>query len=207
MISDSTLLIFIPTFLLVSFSPGFCMTLALTLGISQGLKRTFWMMWGELLGVGIVATLAVLGVAHLVLQYPIFMQVVKWVGGAYIGWIGWQLFQSKGQLAIAEHALTSEPASRWLLWRQGFITAVSNPKGWAFHMALLPNFISAQAPFWPQLLLLLLIILFIEFLSLLVYASGGQALRQLLLKPERVSLMNRVTGSLMLAVAIWMIVG
>jgi len=183
------------------------MTLALTLGISQGLKRTFWMMWGELLGVGIVATLAVLGVAHLVLQYPILMQVVKWAGGAYIGWIGWQLFQSKGQLAIAEHALTSEPASRWLLWRQGFITAVSNPKGWAFHMALLPNFISSQAPFWPQLMLLLLIILFIEFLSLLVYASGGQALRQWLLKPERVSLMNRITGSLMLAVAIWMIVG
>ena len=41
---------FIPTFLFVSVTPGMCMTLAMTLGMSQGVRRTLWMMWGEMLG-------------------------------------------------------------------------------------------------------------------------------------------------------------
>lgn len=47
---------FIPTFFFVSITPGMCMTLALTLGMSVGYKRTLWMMAGELVGVGLVAT-------------------------------------------------------------------------------------------------------------------------------------------------------
>ncbi|WP_419569840.1 hypothetical protein [Rheinheimera sp.] len=38
---------FIPTFLFVSVTPGMCMTLAMTLGMSQGVRRTLWMMWGN----------------------------------------------------------------------------------------------------------------------------------------------------------------
>ena len=49
---------FIPTFLFVSVTPGMCMTLAMTLGMSQGVRRTLWMMWGEMLGVALVAILA-----------------------------------------------------------------------------------------------------------------------------------------------------
>lgn len=51
MLDYTLLLIFIPTFLLVSATPGMCMTLALTLGMSIGIRRTFWMMWGEMVGV------------------------------------------------------------------------------------------------------------------------------------------------------------
>ena len=47
-----------------------CMTLAMTLGISVGYKKTLWMMWGELLGVAIVAVAAVLCVAKVMLSYP-----------------------------------------------------------------------------------------------------------------------------------------
>ncbi len=45
---------FIPTFLFVSVTPGMCMTLAMTLGMTQGVRRTLWMMWGEMLGVALV---------------------------------------------------------------------------------------------------------------------------------------------------------
>ncbi|MFT5452087.1 MAG: homoserine/homoserine lactone efflux protein, partial [Enterobacterales bacterium] len=52
---DYTLLaLFIPTILLISATPGMCMTLALTLGMSIGVKRTLWMMIGELTGVALV---------------------------------------------------------------------------------------------------------------------------------------------------------
>ena len=61
---DSALLwAFIPTFFFVSITPGMCMTLALTLGMSVGYKRTLWMMIGELAGVAVVSIAAVLGLS------------------------------------------------------------------------------------------------------------------------------------------------
>ncbi len=53
--------VFIPTFILVSLTPGMCMTLSLSLGMTIGLRRTFWMMYGELLGVAWLRPLPWLG--------------------------------------------------------------------------------------------------------------------------------------------------
>ena len=50
MVDPAVLLLFIPTFFVVSITPGMCMTLALTMGMTIGVKKTFYMMWGELFG-------------------------------------------------------------------------------------------------------------------------------------------------------------
>lgn len=203
MINWALMTFFIPTFAFVSLTPGLCMTLSLTLGISLGVKRTLWMMWGELAGVALVATSAVLGVAAMLMQMPMLLTVVQWGGAVYLVWVGVQMWQSKGKLAIPEPGQERQVSRRDLCW-QGFVTAVSNPKGWAFHMALLPPFIDKTLPFWPQLAILLSLILAIEFVSLLLYAAGGKVLRATLLQEGKVRVMNRVTGSLMLGVAVWL---
>ncbi len=204
MINVALLSVFIPTFFFVSITPGLCMTLSMTLGISVGVRRALWMMWGELCGVALVATAAVLGVAAILLSMPALFVVFKWLGGLYLCYVGWQMWQSIGKLAIPTEAQNQQSSRRQLCW-QGFITAVSNPKGWAFHMALLPPFIDQRLPFWPQLLVLLSIILLLEFACLLLYASSGKALRLLLAQPQHVRLLNRLAGSLMLGVGIWLI--
>lgn len=204
MINLTLLSVFIPTFFFVSVTPGLCMTLSMTLGISVGVRRTLWMMWGELFGVALVATAAVLGVAAILLSMPALLLLFKWLGGLYLCYVGWQMWQSIGKLAIPAEGDNQQSSRRQLCW-QGFITAVSNPKGWAFHMALLPPFIDHKLPFWPQLLVLLSIILLLEFACLLLYASSGKALRLLLAQPQHVRLLNRLAGSLMLAVGFWLI--
>ncbi len=198
---------FVPTFLFVSVTPGMCMTLAMTLGMSQGVRRTFWMMWGEMLGVGLVAVLAVLGVAAIMLQFPAFFQWFKIIGAAYLSYIGWQMWQAKGKLAVPTVGAVTTLLPRRNLFSQGFITAVSNPKGWAFHMALLPPFIDSSLAFWPQLAILISIILLLEFLSMLLYASGGKALALFLTRANRVQYLNRIGASLMFGVALWMLLG
>lgn len=198
---------FIPTFLFVSVTPGMCMTLAMTLGMSQGVRRTFWMMWGEMLGVGLVAVLAVLGVAAIMLQFPTVFQWFKIIGACYLAYIGLQMWRAKGKLAIPAAGLVPQLLPRRTLFSQGFITAVSNPKGWAFHMALLPPFIDSQLAFWPQLVILISIILLLEFLSMLLYASGGKALALFLTRSNRVQYLNRIGASLMFGVALWMVLG
>lgn len=205
MMQAETLAVFIPTFFFVSVTPGLCMTLALTLGMSIGLKRSLPMMWGELLGVGLVATLGIVGIAAIMLQFPKVFFVFKILGGLYLAWIGIEMWRSRGRLAIPETPDASISIKPWDLAMRGFITAVSNPKGWAFLLSLLPPFIDHSRPIGTQLILMLTIVLTMEFGCLLAYASGGQALRHLLLKQGNVRLLNRLTGSLMIGIGIWLI--
>ncbi|MFT6351327.1 MAG: threonine/homoserine/homoserine lactone efflux protein [Neptuniibacter pectenicola] len=183
------------------------MTLALSLGISIGVRRSLYMMWGELIGVSLVATAAALGVATLMLTYPDVFALLKLGGGAYLWWIGYQMFCSRGKLVLTESEQEQTEHSRSQLALNGFLTAVANPKGWAFFVTLLPPFIDSELPMAPQLSMLIAIILLLEFICLLIYANGGKLLRQLLMKRDNVRLMNRIAGSLMIAVGVWLAFG
>lgn len=203
MINLSLLSVFIPTFFFVSITPGMCMTLSLTLGMAIGVRRTLWMMWGELLGVAVVSIAAVIGVAALMLHYPSLFQALKYGGGAYLFFLGIQLWRSKGKMAIS-HDDEQCAATRKALALQGFITAIANPKAWAFMVSLLPPFIDSSLALVPQVSALLSIILLIEFACLILYASGGKTLRRFLQQRGNVRLMNRFAGTLMMAVGGWL---
>lgn len=183
------------------------MTLSLSLGMSIGVRRTLWMMVGELVGVGLVAIAAMVGVAALVLEYPHFFTVFKWLGGAYLVYLGIQLWRSRGRMAMdackaAVQGANTHRAQQ--LIAQGFVTAIANPKGWAFFVAFLPPFVDTARALMPQVVLLTALILSVEFVSLLIYASGGQTLARALASPENVRRINRLAGVLMMAVGVWL---
>ncbi|WP_302138876.1 LysE family translocator [Halomonas alkalicola] len=207
MISLKLLSVFVPTFLFVSITPGMCMTLAMVLGMTQGVRRTLWMMAGELVGVGLVAIAAGAGVAALMLRQPELFALFKWLGGAYLIYLGVMMWRSRGRMAIPLEELELAPASRGQLALQGFVTAVANPKGWAFFVALLPPFLDASRPLGGQLAVLIAMILTIEFLCLTLYAAGGSRLRRLLGRDGNVRLLNRIAGALMMGVGLWLALG
>ncbi|MDP2484686.1 LysE family translocator [Pseudoalteromonas marina] len=202
MIDVAALAVFIPTFFFVSITPGMCMTLAMTLGMSIGVRRTLWMMIGELLGVASVAIAAVLGVASVMLNYPDAFAILKWVGGAYLIYIGINMWRAKGKMSVNTHSPSD--VSRQSLFTQGFITAVANPKGWAFMISLLPPFINVDQAVAPQLFILLSVIMITEFVSMLAYATGGKSLRLFLARGDNIKWMNRIAGSLMMLVGVWL---
>ncbi|CAM3285454.1 LysE family translocator [Shewanella pealeana] len=182
------------------------MTLAMTLGMSIGFRRTLWMMLGELVGVALVAVAAVMGVASIMLNYPELFSVLKWVGGIYLCYIGVNMWRSKGKMAIVEGQQISRVSNLELI-SQGFFTAIANPKGWAFMVSLLPPFISVERDVAPQLITLVSIILFTEFISMMAYAAGGKSLRIFLSRGDNIKWMNRIAGSLMLGVGFWLAMG
>lgn len=180
------------------------MTLAMTLGMSIGVRNTLWMMWGELLGVAIVAIASVIGVSSIMLQLPQFFVVLKLIGACYLFYIGINMWRSKGKLAIS---LSHDPRlsiSKRSLFNQGVITAIANPKGWAFMVSLLPPFINDQYALTPQLSILVAIILVSEFTCMMLYATGGKTIGKLLTQQNNVKLLNRISGTLMIIVAIWL---
>ncbi len=207
LIDSSVLTVFVPTFFFVSATPGMCMTLSMTLGMTIGLRRTFWMMWGELLGVALVSVAAVAGVSAIMLNYPAVFLVLKYAGGAYLGYLGVQMWRSKGKMALYEPSKTKVEFRAKELLVQGFVTAIANPKAWAFMVSLLPPFIDSEIALAPQIMILLFIILSIEFLCLIGYAAGGRTLRNMLRKKSTLKTMNRIAGTLMIGVGVWLATG
>lgn len=74
-------------------------------------------------------------------------------------------------------------------------------------ISLLPPFISQNYALAPQLLVLVGIIMISEFVCMSIYATGGKGLRALLANSDNVKLMNRIAGSLMMMVAVWLLLG
>ncbi|MBB1418112.1 LysE family translocator [Pseudoalteromonas sp. SG44-1] len=181
MLDFAVLGVFIPTFFFVSITPGMCMTLAMTLGMSIGVRRTMWMMIGELLGVAIVAVAAVAGVASIMLNYPTLFNVLKWLGAGYLVYIGISMWRAKATIKLG--ADSKLKVSRQALFSQGFITAIA-----------------------PQLSMLVAIIMLSEFTCMMLYATGGKSLRLFLNQGDNIKWMNRIAGSLMIAVGIWLAV-
>lgn len=203
----ATLSIFIPTFFFVSITPGMCMTLALTMGMSIGYRRTLWMMIGELLGVAAVSLAAILGIAAIMLKYPEIFIVFKAVGASYLFYLGIQMWRSKGKLAISSEAEGVPEHNDWDLVVQGFVTAIANPKGWAFMISLLPPFIDQSKSMFSQVSIMLAIILLSEFVCMTIYATGGKGLKRTLGNANNVRTMNRIAGTLMCGVGVWLFVG
>jgi len=181
------------------------MTLAMTLGMSIGVRRTMWMMIGELIGVAIVAIAAVLGVASIMLNYPDAFAILKWIGATYLAYIGINMWRSKGKMSSLGDLHID--VNRCSLFYQGLITAIANPKGWSFMISLLPPFISVDRAVAPQLIILLSIIMLTEFTSMMAYASGGKSLRLFLSRGDNIKWMNRIAGTLMIAVGVWLALG
>lgn len=202
--SLTLLAIFVPTFFFVSLTPGMCMLLALTLGMSIGVRRSMYMMYGELLGITIVAIGAALGVATLMLKLPQVFDIFKLLGASYLIWLGYQMWRSRGRLVINEGESQHAQATASQLAFNGFITAIANPKGWAFMVSLLPSFIDPQQPMLGQLTVIVILLAVLEFIAMMLYATGGKALRHLLLNKSNVKLLNRISGTLMIGVGIWL---
>jgi homoserine/homoserine lactone efflux protein len=202
--SVTVLSVFIPTFFMVSITPGMCMTLALTLGMRFGMRAVAWMMIGELTGVGLVAALSALGVAAILLAYPMLFNVLKIGGGLYLMYLGMQMWQAKGKMALTnENALHTSFSPKALI-SQGFITAIANPKGWAFFIALLPPFLDMDKSIASQLSVLLFLILTLEALCLVIYGAGGKSLGRFLGDAKHQKTLNRSSGGLLAIVGIWL---
>ena len=202
---DFTLLyFFIPVFFIISITPGLCMTLSLTMGMAIGVKKTMKMLVGELIGVLLISLTAVVGGGTIISNYPTIFEIFKYLGGAYLFYIGIQMCRNIGKMSLNTDGSHSFSHRGYELALQGFITAIANPKGWAFFLAMVPSFMNYTKPLIPQMLAMILIILIIEFISLMIYASGGKALSKILTKTGNIQLINRIAGFLMMIVGTWL---
>jgi threonine/homoserine/homoserine lactone efflux protein len=188
----------------VSLTPGLCMTLAFTLGMTVGYRRSLWMMLGELLGVATVFTATFWSLSWLLNQNPIWFVALSLGGGTYLLYLAITLFK---QPANAIRTIESLNTRWYQLAGLGFITAIGNPKGWAFLVALLPGFITTEIPMGLQYTWMLAIMMVTEFSSMSIYAVGGRWIASKLSDADGPFATHRVVALLLGAVSIWVFSG
>ena len=202
--SPDLILLFIPTIASVSFTPGLCMTLAFTLGLSIGYRRTLWMMLGELSGVATVFAVVFWSLGWLLSQDPIYFQLMSVAGGAYLMYLAIKLFRETPEKLRTRDLDNTHPAALALV---GYVTAISNPKGWAFLMALLPGFVVTDLSLQPQFFTMLVIMLSTEFVAMTAYATGGQWLATKLGESDELINANRIAALMLGLASLWVLSG
>lgn len=195
-----TWLLFVVTVFFVSATPGPNMLLALSHGIRYGTRGALMTCAGLLSGLALFILASALGLgALMVTSEPLFL-TVKYLGAAYLVWLGIRTWRAPAvPLQATDAATQNDGETGWQRFRTGFLVALSNPKALVFFGALFPQFVSLKLPQAPQWLVLALTFYLIESTWQLAYASGGARLSRWLNSPQRVRWLNRFAGGSFLA--------
>ncbi|MES2099844.1 MAG: LysE family translocator [Pseudomonadota bacterium] len=140
--------LFVVTVFVLNATPGVDMMITASRTLQHGLRGGLATALGVNVGCVVHTLAAAFGLAALLSASAAAFALVKWVGAAYLLWLA--IGMLRGALRRGDAAALSVPGdtapSGWALFRQGLLTNVLNPKIALFFLALLPQFIDAQAP-------------------------------------------------------------
>lgn len=183
---------------IIALSPGSGAVLAMSHGLSYGVRRASVTIAG--LQVGLLVTLVVAGAglgAVLVASETAFT-VVKFAGAGYLLWLGLQQWRAGERVAAGAVALPAMPARQRFI--TGALTNATNPKGILFMVAVLPQFIDPARPLALQLLVLGATTCAVDIVVMHGYALLAQRMQVLFRSPSAARWQNRFFGGLLMAV-------
>lgn len=197
--------LFIGALAAIYLLPGPDMLLVLQTGSLQGHARALATAAGLAVARGLHVALAALGLATLFTTAPWTFDAVRYAGGAYLAWIGLQLFRSP---AVTPNLETVHPgvlaAGLRRAWRRGLLTNLLNPKSLLFCSVLLPQFVHPdEGAVLLQFALLGGLLVGVGLLFDAGYATLGAALQRWLAgSPLRQRLQRWTFGSLLIGFAL-----
>ncbi|MBS0339670.1 MAG: LysE family transporter [Proteobacteria bacterium] len=191
-----TWLLFLLTSTGMSLSPGPNGLLVLTHSALHGTRKAGFTVAGGLLGFTVRIGLCMFGIGALVQTSLVWLTVLKWVGGAYLVWLGIKVWRSP-PMSIEPQAASSSGAS-WSLFQQGLLSGVTNPKALLFFTALLPQFIDPHGALWVQFLVIAATYAFTEFVVEYGLALAADRIRPWLSRVGRK--FNKACGGVFVAI-------
>ncbi|MDJ0832728.1 MAG: LysE family translocator [Gammaproteobacteria bacterium] len=194
--NETQILMFALTSMLVILSPGQDMVLVISRGITQGAKAGIVTAAGVSTGLIGHTALAAVGVGALLTAADGWFMLVKWVGAAYLFYLGLRLIFSKPAMDVRSPQLKSYRK----MFSQGALSNITNPKITVFYFAFLPQFISAEIQN-PTAYLLILGIGFSLLTVLIKVPIGyfaGLAAHWIGSRPGIIQNINRVSGSVLI---------
>lgn len=193
-----TWLIYLLASIGLSLTPGPNSLLALTHGALYGARRTLFTIVGGVFGFSALIALAMFGLSALLQTSASVLGILKWVGGAYLVWLGVQLWRSPAlHLEVTPQTPRLSNAS---LLRQGLLSAMANPKVLLFYGAFLPQFLDPQRGLLLQFVVMAATFASVEFVVEYLLARLAFRIRPWLAKGGKG--FNRCCGTLFAVIGV-----
>lgn len=173
--------------------PGPTVLLVVSYALGQGFRVAMPMAIGVALGDFTAMTLSLIGVGALLAASATLFTIVKWIGAAYLVYLGIQLWRAGGAGARAEPRNAATRPARMLA--HAWIVTTLNPKSIVFFVAFLPQFLDPAGDFLTQVLVFQATFLVIAFANAFAYALLAARARRLAERPSAMALVNRIGGT------------
>jgi threonine/homoserine/homoserine lactone efflux protein len=181
--------------------PGPTVLLVLSYALSQGRKVAVASAAGVATGDFIAMTASLLGLGALVLASATLFTALKWVGAAYLVWLGIKLIRSAGGATLTRLPDTESITPARIFGHNAAVTAL-NPKSIAFFIAFVPQFLRADAPLLPQFAILITTFVTLAALNALAYALLADQLRARIARPGVIAWMTRAGGATLIGMGL-----
>jgi threonine/homoserine/homoserine lactone efflux protein len=191
------------TFVAATFAllmiPGPTVLLVLSYALSKGRSVAVASAAGVALGDFVAMTASLLGLGALVLASATLFTVLKWVGAAYLIWLGVKLIRSAPSVGLKLPA--AEITSAGVFKHTAAVTAL-NPKSIAFFIAFAPQFVTPGAPLAPQFAVLIATFVALAAANALVYALLADRMRARITRPGALAWLTRAGGGALIAMGL-----
>lgn len=179
--------------------PGPTVLLVVSYALGQGWRTALPMAIGVALGDFTAMTLSMLGLGALLATSATLFTILKWVGAAYLVYLGVKLWRAGGTLDAAPRTDTVSAAK--MLGHAWLVTAL-NPKSITFFVAFLPAFLDPKADFLIQMLVFETTFLVLAFANAFGYALVASRARRLASDPRAIGVVNKVGGGLLIGAGV-----
>ena len=193
-----TWLLYLAAAIGLSLTPGPNSLLVLTHGALHGHRRTLFTVAGGATGFTLLIGLSMLGIGALLQASASALTLLKWLGGAYLVWLGVQLWRAPAITLVADAGAPHAAGSA--LFRQGLLTAISNPKALLFYGAFLPQFIDPARDLLLQFVVMAVVFVVVECIVEMLLAVLAHRIRPWLQRVGRS--FNRACGGLFVAMGV-----
>lgn len=184
----------------ISLSPGPGAVAAMGAGVNHGFARGYWLTLGLVIGIMTQLAIVGIGLGALMAASEAAFVVVKWLGVAYLLWLGIQQWRAPVRLVQAIDRERKVVARRSLVLRGWGLNAV-NPKGTAFMLAVVPQFIDPARPLALQYAVIGATLVFTDLVVMAGYTALASRVLAVLKSPRQVRAMNRLFGALFVVAA------
>lgn len=174
--------------------PGPTILLVVSYALGQGWRTALPMAVGVALGDFTAMTLSMLGIGALLAASATVFTIVKWIGAAYLIYLGVKLFRAGGSLDAKPR---TDAASAAKMMAHAWIVTALNPKSITFFVAFLPQFIDRSGDFWTQMLIFEVTFLTLAFANAFGYALVAARARSVVASPRAIRIFNRTGGTLL----------
>lgn len=179
--------------------PGPTILLVISYGLGQGWRAALPSSVGVALGDFTAMTLSMLGIGVLLSTSATLFTVIKFMGAAYLIWLGIKLWRAGGSLSVQPKV---DRSSSLKMVGHAWLVTTLNPKSITFFVAFLPQFLDPRADFWTQMLIFETTFLVLAFANALTYGLIASRARAVVSNERAIGVFNKVGGGLLIGAGV-----